>query len=286
MKLLIAGAFGNLGSDLLRAAVQMGHDVTAVDMVIRDIEALDAKRFVAKKVDITKKESLAGLCEGMDAVITTVGHTKTSATLTNYDIDYKGNKNLLDEAVRAKVKKFVYISVLKADAREDVPMLHAKYLMEQEIKKSKICYVIHRPTGYFYDIANVFMPMIEKGKVTLLGKKPVHANVIDTSDFATFILQHLNDNNVTYDVGGKETYSYEEMAKLFFEAAGKPVKISHAPTWLFDVLAQVNKWKKNGKEAIIKFSKWTLSNEMVGNTTYGTHSFKEYVKSRYQSENR
>lgn len=229
----------------------------------------------------TSKASVTGLCEGMDAIITTVGLTKTSATVTNYDIDYNGNKNLLEEALRARVKKFVYISVLKADERQDVPMLHAKYLMEQEIKKSGIQYVIHRPTGYFYDIAHVFQPMIEKGKVTLLGKKPVHANVIDTEDFADFILEHLNDKNKTYNVGGKETYTYEEMANMFFDAAGKPVKIAHAPTWLFDVLAKINKRNKNGKEAIIKFSKWTLSNEMVGDTKYGTHCFKEYVKSCY-----
>ncbi|MDO5521864.1 MAG: SDR family oxidoreductase [bacterium] len=284
MKLLIAGAFGNLGSDLLREAVRKGHEVTAVDLVVRELEGLDPKSYTAKKVDITKKDSLKGLCEGMDAVITTVGLTKTSATVTNYDIDYNGNKNLLEEAVRANVKKFVYISVLKADGREDVPMLHAKYLMEQELIKSGIPYVIHRPTGYFYDIAHVFMPMIEKGKVTLLGKKPVYANVIDTRDFAEFILKHLKYTNVTYDVGGRETYSYEQIAKMFFHAAGKPAKISHAPTWLFDVLAKINKWKKNGKEAIIKFSKWTLSNEMVADTKYGKHSFREYVKSCYQNK--
>ncbi|BBF43486.1 oxidoreductase [Lachnospiraceae bacterium KM106-2] len=286
MKLVIAGAFGKLGSDLLRQAIKEGYEVVAVDQVIRKIEGLDPGSYQAKQIDITKTESLMGICEGADAVITTVGLTKTSATLTNYDIDYHGNKNLLDEAVRAKVKKFVYISVLKADGREDVPMLHAKYLMEQELKKSGISYVIHRPTGYFYDIAHVFMPMIEKGKVTLLGKKPVHANVIDTADFACFIMEHLKDLNVTYDVGGKETYSYEEIARMFFAAAGKTAQISYAPPWLFDVLAKVNKWKKNGKEAIIKFSKWTLSNEMVGDTKYGERSFKEYVRTCYQPNNK
>lgn len=199
MKLVIAGAFGKLGSDLLKAAVRSGHEVTAVDMVIRDVEGLDPSTYQAKQIDVTKRDSVAGICEGIDAVITTVGLTKTSTTLTNYDIDYNGNKNLLDEAVRANVKNFVYISVIKADDREDVPMLHAKYLLEQDLKKSGIPYVIHRPTGYFYDIAHVFMPMIEKGKVTLLGKKPVHANVIDTADFADFILQHVNDSNVTYN---------------------------------------------------------------------------------------
>ena len=113
-------------------------------------------------------------------------------------------------------------------------MLHAKAMFEEELKKSGIPYVIHRPTGYFYDIAKVFMPMIEKGEVTLLGKQDAHANVIDTSDFAEFIVLHMCDENAVYDVGGKETYSYEEIARMFFEAAGKPAVIKRAPVFLFE----------------------------------------------------
>jgi len=158
-----------------------------------------------------------------------------------------------------------------------VPMCYAKKLMEAELVKSGIPYVIHRPSGYFYDIVKVFRPMIEKGKVTLLGKKPVSANVVDTPDFADFILEHLSDQNAVYNVGGKETWTYEEIARMCFEAAGKEPQISTAPPWLFDVLANLPKNKKNGKQPIIRFSKWTLSNDMVGDTKVGSHSFKEYI---------
>ena len=280
MKVVLAGAYGKLGSDILRALVREGHEVIAVDMVLRDIPEIEGKT-VSKKVDITDKASLKDLCKGADMVITTVGLTSSSPTVTNYDIDYKGNLNLLEEAKSSGVKKFIYISVLKADGDPKVPMLHAKNLFEQELKKSGIPYVIFRPTGYFYDIAKVFMPMIEKGKVTLLGKKPVHANVIDTTDLADFILLHMKDENKTYDIGGTETYSYEEIACMFFEAAGKPVVINRAPAFLFTILAALAKRKKNGKEAVIRFSKWTLSEEMVADNKYGKLSFKEYIKSCY-----
>ena len=126
--------------------------------------------------------------------------------------------------------------------------------------------------------------MVEKGKVTLLGSpdKPVHANVVDTPDFADFIVEHMCDENKMYNVGGKETWSYEELARMFFAAAGKEPKISRAPAALFDVLAWVNKKKKNGKEAIIRFSKWTLTEEMVGDTIVGDASFAEYIKNCYK----
>ena len=280
MKVVLAGAFGHLGEDILRTLVREGHDVVAADMVTRELEGVSG--FKPVKIDMTNKESLKGLCDGADVVITTVGLTKASATISCYDVDYGANKNLVDEAVRAGVKNFAYVSVLKADKAPDVPMLDAKAKLEEYLKKSGLTWVIFRPTGYFYDIAKVFMPMIEKGKVTLLGNKPVHANVVDTPDFADFIVEHMCDENKMYNVGGKETYSYEELANMFFAAAGKEPSISRAPVWLFDVLAFVNRLKKNGKEAIIKFSKWTLTEEMVGDTKVGDHSFKEYIQNCYK----
>ncbi len=280
MKVVLAGAFGNLGADILRELVKQGHEVVAADLKTKEISGLEGK-YTPRAMDVTEPETLKGLCEGADVVITTVGLTGTSATITNYDIDYQGNLNLLREAQRAGVKHFSYISVIKADSDPQVPMLHAKYLFEQELKKSGISWVIHRPTGYFYDIAKVFMPMIEKGQVTLLGKQDVHANVIDTPDFAQFIVLHMTDDNQMFDVGGKETYSYAEIAQMFFSAAGKPPVIKRAPVFLFDVLAWVNKRKKNGKEAIIRFSKWTLTHELVGKDVYGEGSFQEYIRSCY-----
>ena len=281
MKVVLAGAFGKLGSDILKSLVRDGHEVVAADLISKDIPEISGK-YTTKQIDVTKPETLVGLCDGADIIISTVGLTGTSATVTNYDIDLNGNLNLLNEAKKANVKSFSYVSVIKADSDPKVPMLHAKALFEKELKASGLTYVIHRPTGYFYDIAKVFMPMIEKGEVSLLGKEDAHANVIDTTDLADFIVMHMNDNNQTFDVGGKETYSYEEIAKMFFEAAGKEAVIKRAPVFLFDVLAFINKLKKNGKEAIIRFSKWTLTNELVGKDVYGDKSFKEYITSCYK----
>lgn len=277
MKLVIAGAFGKLGSDVLIQAVKAGHDVLAIDMVTRDIPEIEGK-YRKKNVDVTKPEAIKGVCDGAEAVITTVGLTKTSATVTNYQVDYQGNLNLLNEAKAAGVKQFAYVSVLKADKAPKVPMLHAKAMLEEELKKSGLQYVIFRPTGYFYDIAKVFKPMIDKGEVTLLGNEPVSCNVIDTSELAEFILLHLNDKNKTWDVGGKETWTYEEIAKMMFAANNKEPVIKRAPPFLFDVLAFINHFKKNGKEAILRFSKWTLTESMVADTHFGKLSFKEYIE--------
>lgn len=129
MKIVLAGAYGNLGSDVFKSLLKAGHSVVAADMIERDLGLTGD--FTFKKLDVTNPEALKGLCDGADCVITTVGLTKTSATVTNYEIDYQGNLNLLNEAKAAGVKHFAYISVLKADKAPKVPMLHAKYLFEE-----------------------------------------------------------------------------------------------------------------------------------------------------------
>lgn len=283
MKVLLAGAFGNLGADILINLIKNGHEVVAADIAERDLGI--EKNYDFRKIDVTDPETLKGICDGCEAVITTVGLTKGSATVTPYEIDYQGNLNLLNEAKKAGVKHFTFISVIKADKAPHIPMLDAKAKFENKLIASGLNYVIHRPTGYFYDIIKVFKPMILKGEVTLLGNKPIHANVISTEDFAEFIVLHMTDEKATYNVGGKETYSYEELATLCFEAAKKPVVIKRAPALLFDVLAFINKVKKTGKDGVLKFGKWTMTEEMVGDTVYGDMSFAEYIKESFKEEN-
>ena len=286
MKVVLAGAFGNLGAEILKCLCAAGHEVIAADLKERPIEGTEGK-YTFKAINATDPETLKGLCDGAEVVITTMGLTGASTKVTSYDIDYRGNMNLYAECVRAGVKKFNYISVISCDepGAEEVPMLHAKYMVEQEIKKQSMDWVIYRPTGYFYDIAKVFKPYIDKGEMQLLkGYGGVKANVVDCPDFAAFIVEHMNDTNVTYNVGGKETYTYEEMAKMCFDAAGKPMKIKWAPIWLFGILANLPKIKKAGKHDIILFSKWTLSHDLVGDTCIGDKSFAAYIKSYFGKE--
>ena len=276
MKVLLAGAFGHLGSDVLMSLVTAGHDVVAADMVIKET---DFKGYTPLKIDMTDLEKLKGCCENIDVVITTVGLTKASEKVTPYDIDYQANLNLLNEAKRAKVKHFAYVSVLKADKGRSVPMLDAKAMFEEELRKSKLTYTIFRPTGYFYDTAHIFQPKVEKGEVTLLKtKKEIKCNVIDTTDFADYIVEHMCDENKEYDVGGRETYTYKEIAEMFFEASGKEPVIKYAPPFLFDMIIFFSpKWKKG----VIKFGKWTMTEDMVASVQTGNLSFKEYIKDIY-----
>ncbi len=277
MNILLFGAFGHLGQALLKELDAKGHNIKAVGRTVRG-DWTGSKRIETVQCDIMDKKCIKGICQDMDMVISTVGLTKASKEVTHYDVDYKGNLELLKEAIRSGVKKFIYISVIKCDEREDIPMLHAKYLFEKELEKSGMEYTIYRPTGYFYDIAKVFKPMIEKGEVKLFKNSKVSGNVVSVKDFSQYIVENLTSKrNEVIEVGGRETYTYEEIATMFFKAAGKPINISYVSPKVFDIIALVSKIKKNGNYANIKFGQWTLSNEMVASNCIGKDSFKEYI---------
>ena len=280
MKVVLCGAFGNLGREILKRLIAQGHEVVAADMAEKDVDGVEkGKGYTFRKINVLEADSLKGMCEGADLVITTVGLVTSSKTITNYDVDYKGNLAIMNDALACGVKKFIYISVLKADSPKwkKVAMCDAKAMMEKDLKASGMEYIILRPTGYFYDIAKVFKPMVEKGKVSLLDLKN-QANVIDTSDMAQWIIENMEKvTNETVSIGGKEIYTFEEIAQMCFDAAGKPAVIKKAPAFLFDILAFMAKIRKTGKEAVIRFGKFTMVENMVADVKYGEKSFKEYI---------
>jgi uncharacterized protein YbjT (DUF2867 family) len=76
--------------------------------------------------EITKPETLNGIMNDVDVVISTVGITKQKDDLTYMDVDYQANLNLLNEAKKSGVKKFIYVSALNADKLTSLKMCYAK----------------------------------------------------------------------------------------------------------------------------------------------------------------
>ena len=78
MKIVLAGAFGNLGTDILKELVKYNHEVIAADLNINELPEIEG-RYISKKIDVTNPESLKGLCKNAEVVISTVGLTGISA---------------------------------------------------------------------------------------------------------------------------------------------------------------------------------------------------------------
>jgi hypothetical protein len=75
--------------------------------------------------EVTKPETLAGLCDGIEVVFSSVGLTRQKDKLTFHDVDYQGNKNILDLALEASVERFIYVSVYNARLMEHLAIIKA-----------------------------------------------------------------------------------------------------------------------------------------------------------------
>ena len=73
----------------------------------------------------------------------------------------------------------------------------------------------------------------------------------------------MNETNKVFEVGGKETYTYEEMAKMCFESAGKEVVIKYVPKFMFSILANLPGLKHNHKTSAKKTNVYTNIHNVV-----------------------
>ncbi len=281
MNILLGGAFGHLGFTILKDLLNRGHKVTGADK--RFNEAFRHDLLKKRLIDVTEADSLKHICDDIDIVISAIGLTNASSEFTHEMIDYQGNINLLREAERAGVKKLIYISSLDCDTDNSVPILRAKSKFEKELIKSDLDYTIYRPTSFFYNIGKAFKIMVDKGEVKLVKGVMPKTNMISVYDFSNIIVQNLNVfSKEIIEAGGKEIYSFEEIAKLFFIASGKKEKITYISPRYYDFLALASRVFNNGNYANIKYGKWIMSNDLESNHYFGADSFDDYVKDMYK----
>ena len=76
--------------------------------------------------EVTKPETLRGIADDVDIVMSTVGITRQKDGLTYQEVDYQGNVNLLREALNSGVRKFIYVSALKAGEMPSLKIVQAK----------------------------------------------------------------------------------------------------------------------------------------------------------------
>ena len=97
-KILVAGATGYLGRNVVKAFKDRGYWVRALG---RSEARLDPIKEFADELftgEVTDPASLDGLCDGIDVVFSSVGITRLKDGLSFEDVDYQGNMYLLTVA--------------------------------------------------------------------------------------------------------------------------------------------------------------------------------------------
>jgi uncharacterized protein YbjT (DUF2867 family) len=284
MKVLVAGATGYLGRFVVREFQRRGHWVRAL---ARDPGRLaEPGPFLAPPVQdqiddlfvgqVTRPETLAGLCEGIDVVFSSVGLTRQKDGLTFHDVDYQGNKNILDRALEASVARFLYVSVYNAQLMEHLAIVKAHEDFVRALQASGMPHTILRPTGYFSDIGEYFQ-MAKSGRAYLIGDGRKHLNPIHGDDLANVCAEVLTGSDVEVPAGGPVVYSQNEIAELAFSILGKPPRITHIPAGLAS--AAIGAMRIVNRHAADLFDFFATAGRFENVAPcFGTHTLDEYFR--------
>ena len=273
--ILIAGATGYLGVHIVRELMRMDWPFRAI---ARNPQKLATESLTASAIEerqVTDPESLAGVCDGIDVVISTVGITRQKDGLTYMDVDYQANRNLLDEALRAGVRKFIYVSVLHGDKMRHLRILEAKERFVDDLKASGLDYTIVRPNGFFSDMGD-FLEMAKRGRVFLFGDGSRRLNPIHGADLAQVCIDAIDGSETEIEVGGPDILTHEEIAELALRACGKKPKVTHLPDWVRRfVIALARRFTSVKVYGPLEFFLTTMGSDFIA-PTRGTNHLRDF----------
>jgi uncharacterized protein YbjT (DUF2867 family) len=191
------------------------------------------------------------------------------------DVDYQANMNLLQDAQKSGVKKFIYVSVLNGGNLRYLRICDAKERFVDELKASGLEYCIIRPNGFFSDMAE-FFEMAKKGRIYLFGKGVLKTNPIHGKDLATVCVDAINEGDKEVLVGGPETLTHQEIALSAFDVLGSKPKITYIPEWMrASVLKLLKLFTGSKTYGPIEFFMTVMAIDMVA-PEYGKYTLKEH----------
>ncbi|MEM8970339.1 MAG: SDR family oxidoreductase [Bacteroidota bacterium] len=230
-KIALAGATGYLGRHIVQQLQFNQYNFVALARNINKLKALGLSESQLAEVQVTDPDTLTGVFEGVDTVISTVGITRQKDGLTYMDVDYQANVNLLNEALNAGVRKFIYVSAVNGQQFRHLKIMEAKEKFVDVLQASGLEYTVLRPNGFFSDMQD-FLDMARGGRVYLFGNGEFKLNPIHGEDLAKVCLQAIETNQPEISVGGPDILTQNEIGELALETQSKPAKIIHLPDWM------------------------------------------------------
>ncbi len=227
------------------------------------------------KAELTEPGSIRNCCRGIDVVISTVGITRQKDGLTYMDVDYQANMNLLKEAEKSGVKKFIYVSVLNGEKLRNLKICDAKEKFVGQLKTSGIDYCIVRPNGFFSDMSE-FFNMAKRGRVYLFGSGELRANPIHGEDLAVVCVDAIDRPDREIVIGGPQTLTQNEIASIAFDILGNKPKVTHIPDWVRVIILKLARIFTGSKiYGPVEFFMTVMAMDMLS-PEYGKHTLKEY----------
>jgi NADH dehydrogenase len=245
-RIFLTGGTGFVGS-ALRDALRGRR----LRLLVRDPAkhaGLDSERVELATGDVTDPESLRGAMDDCDAVIHLVAIIAERGGTTFDGVIRQGTVNVLEEAKRADVGRFLHMSALGARDAPAFPYLHAKHQSEQAVREEGIPWTIFRPSVIFgpHDefinkLAGVvrsfpLIPVVGDGRSLF---QPV--SVRDVADAYVRAFDDPRASSEIYELDGPEVFTYEEMLDVIAGHLGKRKRKVHVPVGLMKVAVSLSR---------------------------------------------
>jgi uncharacterized protein YbjT (DUF2867 family) len=210
--ILVTGATGNVGAELVRALAGGGVQVRALVRGDADGAKLPAgvDAFVG---DLNRPESLAGAVEGVSAIHLLSG--------------YEGLDRLLADARRARVKRIVLQSssaVPSGDMSNAVARYHI--LSERAVRDSGLAWTFLQPNSFMSNTLQ-WIPQLRAGDVVRAPFADVPVATIDPHDVAAVSARALTSSDHegrSYRLSGPDSLLPADRVRVLGEVLGRKLR--------------------------------------------------------------
>jgi uncharacterized protein YbjT (DUF2867 family) len=214
MKILVTGATGHVGSELVK---QLSVRNAKVRVLVRKSGTAFPDGVEIAVGDLLDPVSVRNAMNGVDKLY--LLNAVTPDELTQGLIAY-------DLARKMALSHVVYHSVFRAEQFKDVPHFASKVAIEGALRQFDIPFTIIRPNYFFQNDALLKDPLTTAGIYPMpLGAVGISAvDIRDVAEAAAVALTSAGHEGKTYNLNGPEVLSGPKVASIWSNLLGKEVR--------------------------------------------------------------
>ena len=240
MRVLVTGATGFVGREVVQELLQRGYAVRALVRKGSEKKLRDEQGVEIFPGDCLLPETVAPAVAGCDAVIHLVGIIREfpGRGVTFERVHVQATRNLVDMARAAGVRRYLHMSALGARSEPADPYHVTNFRADEYIKASGLPYTIFRPSviyGPKDQSINLFVRQIQRLNFFPIigdGQYQLQPVQVDTVARAFALALELPQTvNRIYDVGGPEPLTFDKVIDTIAEVLGRRIKKIHQPVW-------------------------------------------------------
>ena len=212
----------------------------------------------------------------MDVVFSALGKSVSlfKPRLPDYEeVDFQGNKNILQQLKKSGVRRVVYTSILGSDTAFYLKIAKVHKEVQDLLEQSAIDHTIIKPVGFYTGLHDLLI-MAKRGIIPVAGNGTASTNPIHPQDLEEVIVKNLFEGPRKMEVGGPKIHTRNEMAEMIKKKTN--ASIIHLPIKLIKAgLIPISIIRKSFADNIQYFN-YVTTHDMVA-PTYGKITFKEYL---------